>query len=170
MPACVSQLQSEKLISEAEHREFSSLSKSQESIWRIYEALLEMYAVRPLGQLAQWLTYCQLICVNVQAFLNPKTDLFSAVTSIWSNSMEESWPFASRGEVQWCLPQMLTADLNSCLYWKWLFFLLPDKASRKQTTGFGEHLHERKHATPEKELIYFWVTISDMSLSVYTDT
>lgn len=108
MPACVSQLQSEKLISEAEHREFSSLSKSQESIWRIYAALLEMHAVRPLGQLAQWLTYCQLICVNVQAFLNPRTDLLSAVTSIWSNSMEESWSFASRGEVQWCLPQALT--------------------------------------------------------------
>lgn len=114
MPACVSQLQSKKLISEAEHREFSSLSKSQESIWRIYAALLEMHAVRPLGQLAQWLTYCQLICVNVQAFLNPKTDLFSAVTSIWSNSTEESWSFASRGKVQWCIPQMLTADLNGC--------------------------------------------------------
>lgn len=124
----------------------------------------------PWGKLAQWLTYCQLICVNVQASLNPRTDLFSAVTSIWSSSMEESWSFASRGEAQWCIPQALTADLNSCLYWKWLFFLLPDKASRKQTTGFKEHLHEWKHGAAEKELIDFWVTISYMSLSAYTDT
>jgi hypothetical protein len=96
---------------------------------------------------------------NIQAFLTPVTDLFSAVTSIWRGAVEESWSFASIQEVPGCALQALTVDLNSCLSRKWFLFPLPDKAFRNQSVGFGDSLDEQKYS---RERVHFHLSYDEL--------